>query len=354
MNDGAGRLRDTLAVLDVGHGSSAVLFSGDDVAVFDTGPGSGLLRFLKEQNVNRIKTVFVSHADLDHIGGLVGLLAANTVTVERVVLNTDSSQRSEAWDDLTHELDARHRAGKTTVKTTIREGDSEAFGTVTATAAGPSTYLAARGPGSTDRSGRRITSNSISAVFRLTVDASPIALLTGDLDVVGFENLLGVGGALDAPVLVFPHHGGGVGGSNVAGFVTKLVKSARPGVVLFSIGRRRTGTPDPQVVHYLRQAEPAARIVCTQLSQHCAKARPTFTPTHLSPVFARGRSDGACCGGTILISLRDAPGITPDSANHLEFIRKAAETPLCMGPIPAVERPLRPSAGRRTGPSCGA
>ena len=272
MTVAPGTLRETLAVLDVGHGSSAVLFSGDDVAVFDTGPGSGLLRFLKEQNVKRIKTVFVSHADRDHIGGLVGLLAANTVTVERVVFNTDSSQRSAAWDDLTHELDARHRAGKTKVKTTICEGDSEVFGMVTAT----------------------------------------------------------------------------------AGFVTKLVKSARPGVVLFSIGRRRTGTPDPQVVHYLRQAEPAARIVCTQLSQHCAKARPTFTPTHLSPVFARGRSDGACCGGTILISLRDAPGITPDSANHLEFIRKAAETPLCMGPIPAVERPLRPSAGRRTGPSCGA
>ena len=225
---------------------------------------------------------------------------------------------------------------------------------VTATAAGPSTYLTARGPGSTDRSGRSITSNSISAVIRLTVGASPIALLTGDLDMVGFENLLGMGGAIDAPVLVFPHHGGGVGGSNVSGFVTKLAKCVRPHVVLFSIGRTRKGTPDPQVVHHLRQAEPAARIVCTQLSQHCAKARPTFTPTHLSPVFARGRSDGACCGGTILISLRDAPGITPDSANHLEFIRKAAETPLCMGPIPAVERPLRPSAGRRTGPSCGA
>lgn len=308
MTVAPGTLRETLAVLDVGHGSSAVLFSGDDVAVFDTGPGSGLLRFLKEQNVKRIKTVFVSHADRDHIGGLVGLLAANTVTVERVVFNTDSSQRSAAWDDLTHELDARHRAGKTKVKTTICEGDSEVFGMVTATAVGPSTYLAARGPGSTDRSGRRITSSSISAVFRLTVDASPIALLTGDLDVVGFENLLGVGGALDAPVLVFPHHGGRVGGSNVAGFVTKLVKSARPGVVLFSIGRRRTGTPDHQVVHYLRQAEPAARIVCTQLSQHCAKARPTFTPTHLSPVFARGRSDGACCGGTILIRCVMRPG----------------------------------------------
>ena len=329
MTGCTGRLRETLAVLDVGHGSSAVLFSGDEVAVFDTGPGSGLLRFLKEQKVNRIKTVFVSHADVDHIGGLVGLLAANTVAVERVVFNTDSSQRSAAWDDLTYELDARHRAGTTKFDTTIRTGDSEVFGMVTATAAGPSTYLAARGPGSTDRSGRKITSNSISVVIRLAVGASPIALLTGDLDMVGLDNLLSVGGAIDAPVLVFPHHGGGVGSSNVAGFVTNLVNSACPDVVLFSIGRGRKGTPDPQVVRYLRQAAPAARIVCTQLSQHCAKARPTFTPTHLSPAFARGRMDRACCGGTILISLHHPSQITPASAGHQEFIDRAAESPLC-------------------------
>ena len=329
MNSCAGRLQETLAVLDVGHGSSAVLFSGDDVAVFDTGRGSGLLEFLDEQNVKRIKTVFVSHADSDHIDGLGGLLAANTVAVERVVLNTDSLQGSAAWNDLLCVLDARHQAGTTKFDTMIRAGDSEVFGTVTATAAGPSTYLTARGPGSTDRSGRRITSNSISAVIRLTVGASPIALLTGDLDMVGFENLLGVGSPIDAPVLVFPHHGGGVGSSNVAGFVTKLVKSARPRVVLFSIGRKSRGTPDPQVIHYLRQAEPAARIVCTQLSQHCAKARPTFTPTHLSPAFARGRMDRACCGGTILISLHHPSQITPASAGHHAFIDRAAESPLC-------------------------
>lgn len=329
MNGYARSLRETLAVLDVGHGSSAVLFSGDDVAVFDAGPRSGLLEFLEEQNVNHIKTVFVSHADRDHIGGLVGLLTENIVTVERVVLNTDSSKGSAAWDDLLYELDARHRAGTTRLDTTIRAGDSEIFGTVTVTAAGPSTYLAARGPGSTDRSGRRITSNAISAVIRLTVGASPIALLTGDLDVVGLDNLLRTGGAMDAPVLVFPHHGGGTGSSNVGGFVTKLVNCVRPRVVLFSIGRRRRGTPDPAVVRHLRQAAPAARIVCTQLSQHCAKARPKFTPTHLSPAFALGRSDRACCGGTILISLRDPSQITPASAGHLAFINRAAESPLC-------------------------
>ena len=94
MTERTGRLEETLAVLDVGHGASAVLFSGNDVAVFDTGTGSSLLEFLDQQGVTRIRTVVLSHADRDHIGGLVGLLAANTVAIGRVVANTDSSQGS--------------------------------------------------------------------------------------------------------------------------------------------------------------------------------------------------------------------------------------------------------------------
>ena len=326
---GSGPLRDVLAILDVGHGNSAVLFSGDDVAVFDTGTGPGLLEFLVEQNVDRIKTVVLSHADRDHIGGLAGLLAANTIAVERVVLNTDSLKGSAMWDDLLCELDARHRSGETRFDATICAGDDDDFGAVTATAAAPSPYFAARGPGSRDRSGRTITSNSISAVIRLAADYGPIAVLAGDLDVVGFDELVRTGGAIDAPVLVFPHHGGGIGRGDVRAYVTALITRVRPRVVVFSIGRHRGGTPDLEIVRYVRAAAPKARIVCTQLSPHCARARPRFAPTHLSPVFALGSRDGACCGGTILISLSDPSRITPASAGHLAFIGQAAETPLC-------------------------
>ena len=330
MTERAGRLEETLAVLDVGHGASAVLFSGNDVAVFDTGTGSGLLEFLDQQGVTRIRTVFLSHADRDHVGGLVGLLAANTVTIERVVVNTDSLKGSATWDDLVYELDARHRAGTIAFDTAIRAGDSQVFGTATATAAAPSPYLSARGPGSTDRAGRKITSNSISAVFRIAAGRGPIAVLTGDLDAVGLEELASTGEAFDAPILVFPHHGSGTGTTDVGGYVERLVERVRPRVVIFSIGRGRAGTPDPKVVRHLRRAAPGARILCTQLSRHCAKSLPTAAPAHLSPAFARGRSDHACCGGTILVSLRDAGGVTPEPAGHLAFIERTAESPLCV------------------------
>ena len=299
------------------------------MAVFDTGLGSGLLEFLREHNVNHVNTVVLSHADRDHIGGLVGLLAAKTVTVDRVVVNTDSVQESAVWKKLRYDLDARHRAGTITFDTTIRAGDSEIFGTVTATAAAPSTYFAASGAGSEDLSGRKISSNSISAVIRLSGAMGPIVVLAGDLDVVGFDELVRAGGKIEAPVLVFPHHGGGTGASDVRGYVTQLIQRVQPRVVVFSIGRASAGTPDPEIVRCLREAAPDVRIVCTQLSQHCAKSLPTFRPSHLSPVFALGRIDGACCGGTVLIPLHDPSRITPESAAHLAFIGQAAETPLC-------------------------
>ena len=325
------RLSETLAVLDVGHGTSVVLFSGNDVAVFDTGTGGGLVEFLEQQRVTHVRMVVLSHADKDHIGGLVGLLAANTVEVERVILNTDSLKDSAIWDDLVYELDARQRAGEIIFDTKMTAGDRESLGAVTALVAAPSTYLSAKGPGSTDRSGRRISSNSISAVIRLCSGARPIALLTGDLDSVGLEDLLRTGGVCDAPVLVFPHHGGGTGATDVHGYVNRLVARVQPRVVVFSIGRSRGGTPDPAVVRHLRQAAPDARIICTQLSRHCAKSLPAFAPSHLSSAFALGRSDHACCGGTVLISLRDAAIIAPGLDDHQAFIKTAAESPMCIG-----------------------
>lgn len=331
MTPSTERLCETMAVLDVGHGTSVVLFSGNDIAVFDTGTGSGLLEFLEQQGVSRIRTVVLSHADKDHVGGLVGLLAANTVAVERVILNTDSLKDSAIWDDLLYELDERHGAGEVVFDTKMTAGDRQTVGAMTAFVAAPSPYLSARGPGSTDRSGRRISSNSISAVIRVCNAEGPVALLTGDLDVIGLEDLLRTGGACEAPILVFPHHGGGTGAADVQGYVSRLVERVRPRVVVFSIGRSRGGTPDPAVVSHLRRAAPDARIICTQLSRHCAKSLPTFALSHLSPAFALGRSDGTCCGGTILISLRNADRITPGPDDHVAFIKAAAESPMCIG-----------------------
>ncbi len=80
-------------VLDVGQGLAAVIRTSNHVAIFDTGPafrqGNSMaervvLPYLKSRGVERVDRVIVSHADLDHSGGLTDLLA-NTVVDEILV-----------------------------------------------------------------------------------------------------------------------------------------------------------------------------------------------------------------------------------------------------------------------------
>ena len=77
-------LTDCLAVLDVGHGSCAVLLDSDGVVVIDAGPGSTLLEFLLEQGVSHVHVVLISHADEDHIAGLVALVACDDIQIDCV------------------------------------------------------------------------------------------------------------------------------------------------------------------------------------------------------------------------------------------------------------------------------
>ena len=324
-------LQSRLCILDVGHGNCAVVIAGSaDVAVIDVGRRNTLREFLDQQGITRILTVYLSHADQDHIGALVGLLAAKIVSIDRVVVNTDSLKKTEVWADLAYELDLAHRAGTLKFCVGLVEGHREVIQDVEIRVLGPSRYLAVRGAGSEDRSGRKITSNSISAVIRVSVSGRHVAILPADIDEVGLDAVLGSCSDLSAPILVYPHHGGRPGASDIRLFTEKLLKATSPEVVIFSIGRGHYRTPNPETVMVLRELLPDARIICTQLSEHCSEKVPPISPTHLSDVFALGRDDQTCCGGTIVVPLNRVGDIEPRQTGHAEFIRSNAETPLCL------------------------
>ena len=194
---------------------------------------------------------------------------------------------------------------------------------------GPSQYLAAKGPGSTHRSGQQIHTNSTSAVVSISVAGESVALLPGDVDGVGLHDLLQHGQDLRAPILVYPHHGALPEAMNPAGFARGLLTAVSPELVVFSIGRGRYATPNPEMVRVLRETQTSARIICTQLSKHCSKELPAGSTSHLSPAFARGRSDGSCCGGTVVVPLDDIAAIHPRPETHASFIGTQVETPLC-------------------------
>jgi beta-lactamase superfamily II metal-dependent hydrolase len=338
----------TLAILDVGHGSAAVLQDGAHVVVLDAGPGSSLLEFLTEQAITAIDVLLLSHADQDHIEGVISVLGSGIVTVKQVWVNSDAEKGSKLWDDLTFALDEQQRAGTLKFQVSLTDADTGKFDTrsVSVEILAPSSYLAARGPGSTDRAGRRLTANSISAVVRLVgrTTGKPLAILLGDIDEVGFQNLRAPARGLRAPVLVFPHHGGRSGSPQEEQYAANICAAVRPRTVVFSLGRGRHMNPLPEIVDGIRLSAPRARIVCTQLSEHCASRPPGTEPGHLANVFARGREADHCCGGTLIVE--ETGTVVPAAVDHRSFIDGAAPTALCVLARPGA-RGSRRSPGHR-------
>ena len=327
-------LRRHLCFLDVGHGNSTVLIAGDaHVVIIDVGRQSALSEFLSEQQITHVNSIYLSHADADHIGALVGILATHQISIDRVFLNSDGSKHTQVWDDLIYELNAAHQAGSLQFEVGLVSGMAEELpGGVCLDVLGPSRYLAAKGPGGTHRSAPKIRTNSISVVVSIAVAGTRLALLPGDLDGVGLRDLMDNCEDLRAPILIYPHHGGLPGAMNPIEFANTLLAAVHPELVVFSIGRGHHATPNPDTVRFLREALPNARIVCTQLSEHCSRRLPSQSPTHLSQSFALGRAGGACCGGTVVIPLDDIASIVPQMGPHAEFIQAQAETALCSPP----------------------
>ena len=331
------RLRRHLYILDVGQGSCAVVVGDAEVVVVDVGRRSGLLEFLDQQCIRRIRTIYLSHADGDHIGALVGLLTSGTVTIDRVVLNSDALRDTKVWNDLVYKLDSAHMADTLQLDVDLVSGKSENFGDIEVQVMAPSRYLTLKGVGSKNGSGRRITSNSISAVVRISVSGKHVAILPADIDGIGLDDLLKRDIDLRASILVYPHHGGRPGSADISSFTERLLEAVEPTTVVFSFGRGHYGLPNPEIISVLRKNMPNVRIVCTQLSEHCSKTEPSGSMSHLSSAYALGRVDHRCCGGTIVVPLDNACDLEPGQDDHINFIRSNVETPLCLGDLDSMQ-----------------
>jgi beta-lactamase superfamily II metal-dependent hydrolase len=322
-----------LTVLDVGHGSAAVLTGPNGTVVIDSGPGPWLLRYLQDQGITHIDCVAITHSDEDHLKGLTALFDAGTFTFGVVRVNSDAQKTSRLWEAVAFSLDQLARRQELDFQLSLAEGDPlpEVADGVTVEVLAPSRYLASRGPGSTDHEGRRLSANSVSAALRVVVDGQPHVLLAADIDEVGLANLLD-GRDLRAPVLIFPHHGGNVGSGasperNV-GLAAALCQAVQPTTVLFSTGRGRHGTPRPEIIAAVRGSGAGVRVACTQLSTRCAVDLPPDEAfAHLTALPARGRESLMCCAGTMRIPL--IADLEPSAEAHQAFVAAHAPTALC-------------------------
>lgn len=209
--------------LDVGQGLSIVLQTRQRTLLFDTGAafrgGSNtaelvLLPFLQSLGVRQIDLLLVSHADLDHAGGVASVMSA--MEVRRVLVG----------ESLTGLDAAQFRC---------RAGDYWNWDGVRFTILHPRNASLWRG-------------NNASCVLKVAAGKQQV-LLTGDIE-TPVEKLLAHRDQLEPATVVFvPHHGSRTSSGDA------LVSATTPATAIVSSGyRNRWGLPKDEVVMRWREA----------------------------------------------------------------------------------------------------
>jgi competence protein ComEC len=257
-----------LIILDVGHGSAAVLHDEGGTVVFDTGKGAHVARHLDAAGVERVQAMLLSHADADHIGGAATLLMNKRLHVGEVLLNPDGSKDSAVFEQLRYALaEANQRVGtritpKLTTSTQIKRKGA------TIEVLHPPDVKALAGVGGKSASGKRHTSNSMSAAIRVSRDGNLSVLLAADIEFDTLDDWKAQNFQPSATVLVYPHHGGMPGTSDkneAAVFGFEITRMVSPEIVVFSNHRTKFGNPRDEVVAAISKAAGGIRFACTQL-----------------------------------------------------------------------------------------
>jgi len=194
-------------LLDVGQGLSAVIQTHSHVLIFDTGPyfsdsfnaGTAVIvPFLKHRGIRRIDTLVISHADLDHRGGMPALFNSHHIGN----MYTSDPDRLFPWPG--QSCEAGH----------AWEWDGVHFRFIHPKANEGS-------PG-----------NNHSCVLAVSLGEHQL-LLTGDIEKQAERSLVAYqASALPSDILVAPHHGSNTSSSEA------FVAAVFPDYVLFPVGYR--------------------------------------------------------------------------------------------------------------------
>jgi beta-lactamase superfamily II metal-dependent hydrolase len=334
-----------LIILDVGHGNCAVLRDTEAVTIIDCPPGTTLIETLEALGIETVNHILISHADVDHVGGLPNLL--ENVNVRNIYLNPDADKKGKGkggrWREVRKALELAQETG-TQIHPSLTSVLSKKItsGQVQIEILAPSPAVALGGSGGEDLMGRRLTSNAMSVVIALMHKSHRVALLPGDMDEVGMKNLLERHNDVRAQILVFPHHGGSPGNANGGEFAERLCSLVEPHLVLFSLDRE-SNYPRDDVMRGVLSAVPNVHIMCTQLSKKCSVACPKSDFSHLTNLPAKGRMDDNCCGGTISIKIDgDQTNYKPSLSAHVDFVTNKANTAMCLNKFINIKMSAKP------------
>jgi len=327
-----------LVVVDVGHGSAAVLRDKDGVIVFDAGKGPSLLEFLRENGIREIKSLLLSHADEDHIANASTLLLATDIRIGRLFFNSDPTKDTDTQQQLAlailtarrHRKTEAHSQLNTTLTGTLDCGE------VRIEVLYPPPEALLTGVGGRSLSGKVNSSNSLSAVIRLCHKGKQIALLGGDVGMECLEFWADEKTTPLAQVLVYPHHGGAPGNCDAGRFAAQLCSQVNPHLVVFSIHRTRFDLPREDVIAAIIKALPKAKLLCTQLPERLLSEVQSDPSSAWSLHRANRRAAKFWTDGHILIELVDGEARlacpAPALPSRERRLRKAVR--LCSNPPP--------------------
>ena len=213
-------------VLDVGQGLSVLLTCGDAAMLYDGGgrdTSSFVVAYLKNQGIETLNYVVVSHYDSDHLAGVIG--AINVFNIETLIAPdyTADTKLYASFQKAVQDYDL-------TVTSPV-PGDIYPFGS------GTFQILAPLG---TDYE----SENDYSVVLRVSLGDSSL-LLTGDATENSETEMLGSGMALASNVLLAGHHGSASSTSEA------FLNAVSPDYAIISCGSNSYGHPAKRVVELL-------------------------------------------------------------------------------------------------------
>lgn len=226
----AGKL--TITFIDVGQGEAILIDNGSGFEVLIDGgrksTGEIVLDYLRRTAVDEIEVVLATHADSDHIGGLIKVIEAEDIVIGSIYFN------GYPGDTLTWAEFSTAAANDGLALIPAQYPDSFSWG-------GSSFKVLNPGPGLIDPE-----QNEASIV--LDVDFGHFStLLTADIDVSVETLLLSRGDDLDAEILKVAHHGSKHSTSVL------FLQEISPNETIISVGPNPYGHPAPEIVSRIMQ-----------------------------------------------------------------------------------------------------
>lgn len=220
-----------IIIADVGQGSCAIIQSGGETAVFDTGSTDTAqvpVRILKDLGVTDISLCCVTHWDNDHAGAAIGILKNFDV---KQFLYADYEADTRTYQSIKNYISEHN-----TPSSVPKVGDQYRIGELVMTITGPLRY-----------DYEEENSNSISAVF--SYNGIPYVFIGGDTTEESERDIVNAGISVDSMCMVCNHHG------STTSSCREFITAVSPKYTIISCGKDNDyGHPAPSVLKRIRES----------------------------------------------------------------------------------------------------